>query len=122
MLDRARISSEPEEARELGRVFESAAGYLALLAEPTRLRILHAICSEEHSVGEIVSLTGISQTNVSRHLAMMYRARVLHRRRSGNAVYYSVADATLIEICRSVCAHVALGTGAAVFAAPRRLR
>ncbi len=92
---------------DVGRMFESAASYLSLLSEPTRLRILHAICNEEKSVNAIVAETGATQTNVSRHLALMYRSRVLNRRRDGNVVYYSVADRTLVEICRAVCVRVA---------------
>ncbi len=96
-----------EQDPDVGRMFESAASYLSLLSEPTRLRILHAICNEEKSVNAIVAETGATQTNVSRHLALMYRSRVLGRRRDGNVVYYSVADQTLVEICRAVCVRVA---------------
>ncbi len=92
---------------DVGRMFESAASYLSLLSEPTRLRILHAICNEEKSVNTIVAETGATQTNVSRHLSLMHRSRVLNRRRDGNVVYYSVADRTLVEICRAVCVRVA---------------
>jgi DNA-binding transcriptional ArsR family regulator len=93
------------------RLFESAASYLSLLSEPTRLKILHAICNDEKSVGDIVARTGATQTNVSRHLSKMYSARVLNRRRDGNTVYYSIGDPTLIEICRFVCLHVAADLG-----------
>jgi len=99
------------EEREVDRLFESAASYFSLLSEPTRLKILHAICNEEKSVSEIVSMTGATQTNISRHLSVMYNARVLKRRRVGNAVYYSVGDPTLIKICRAVCMHVACDIG-----------
>ena len=105
MQERA-ATSVPYDA-EVGRVFEAAASYLSLLSEPTRLRILHAICHEERSVNDIVALTGATQTNVSRHLALMYRSQVLSRRRDGNSVFYSIADQTLVRICRSVCNHVA---------------
>jgi len=95
----------------MSRLFESAASYLSLLSEPTRLKILHAICNDEKSVGDIVATTGASPTHVSRHLSQMYRAHVLNRRRDGNAVYYSIGDPTLIEICRFVCLHVAADLG-----------
>ena len=39
---------------ELGRVFETVSRYFALLSEPMRIRILHAICDGERSVSEIV--------------------------------------------------------------------
>jgi DNA-binding transcriptional ArsR family regulator len=100
-----------DDEKEMSRLFESAASYFSLLSEPTRLKILHAICNEEKSVSEIVAMTGATQTNVSRHLSMMYKARVLNRRREGSAVYYSIGDPTMIEICRSVCLHVAADLG-----------
>ena len=39
---------------ELERLFEVVSGYFALLSEPTRLKILNAICEAELSVSEIV--------------------------------------------------------------------
>lgn len=92
---------------ELGRVFETVSRYFALLSEPMRIRILHAICDAERSVSEIVEETGATQTNISRHLNSMYRAGVLTRRKEGNFTYYGVADTALTEICRTVCVHIA---------------
>ncbi len=84
-------------------VFEAVARYFSLLGEPTRLRILHSICQEEKCVSDIITHTGATQTNVSRHLGVMYQAGMLSRRRDGNQIYYSVADAVFIELCRAVC-------------------
>ena len=92
---------------ELGRVFEAVSQYFAVLSEPMRVRILHAICQHEKTVGEIVAETGATQTNVSRHLGTMRRAGVLTRRKSGNFVYYGIADAVITDLCRSVCVHIA---------------
>jgi len=96
---------------ELGRVFETVSRYFALLAEPMRIRILHAICERERSVTEIVEETGATQTNISRHLNSMYRAGVLTRRKEGQFIYYGVADTALTEICRTVCVHIAARAG-----------
>ena len=92
---------------DLDSVFESASCYFALLAEPMRLKILHAICDRERTVGDIVAATGATQTTVSRHLGAMHRAGALSRRRDRNFTWYGVADATLTELCRTVCVHVA---------------
>ena len=51
--------------------------------------------------------TGATQTNVSRHLGLMHRHGVLTRRKEGNLVFYSVADETMLELCRSVCTRIA---------------
>jgi DNA-binding transcriptional ArsR family regulator len=94
-------------ADELDRVFAVVARYFGVLSEPTRLKILHAICQEERSVSAIVDATGATQTNVSRHLGLMLNAGVVSRRRDGNAVYYRVADPEFVDICRSVCVQIA---------------
>lgn len=91
---------------EMGEVFESVARYFSILSEPARLRILHSICQEEKSVGQIVVETEMSQTNASRHLNMMYQAGALKRRRDGTQIFYCVSDSTLTDLCRSVCVRV----------------
>ena len=94
-------------ADELDEVFASVARYFALLSEPTRLKILHAVCNDERSVSQIVASTGASQTNVSRHLALMHQAGVVSRRRDGSAVFYRLVDREFAEICRTVCIRIA---------------
>ena len=103
----APVATKPSGDDELDEVFESVARYFALLAEPMRLRILNAICRDERSVSEIVAATGATQTNVSRHLALMHGAGAVSRRRDGAAVRYRVADPELMEICRTVCVRIA---------------
>jgi len=95
------VMSKPAE------VFDVVASYFSLLAEPMRLRIMHAICEEEKTVSQIVRELGATQTNVSRHLSLMHRSGVLARRKAGNQVHYRAADAAMLEICRSVCDRIA---------------
>lgn len=92
---------------ELDRVFEQVSHYFALLAEPSRLKILHALCDGEKPVGAVVETVGSSQANVSRHLNAMYRSGVLSRRKEANQVYYAIANASVVELCRTVCVQVA---------------
>lgn len=92
---------------ELDPVFNRVAAYFGLLSEPMRLKIVHAICLKEKSVSEIVQVTGATQTSVSRHLNRMHAAGAVARRREGNQVYYRVADANLVDLCRNVCLRIA---------------
>jgi len=92
---------------ELDPVFSAVAAYFSVLSEPTRLKIMHALCLGEKSVTQIVQETGATQTNVSRHLGLMHRHGVVARRKDGTQVIYSVADPTMIELCRSVCTRIA---------------
>jgi DNA-binding transcriptional ArsR family regulator len=111
---RAGSAATPDSPDELQQVFAAVARYFALLAEPTRLSILHAICTAEQSVSAIVATTGATQTNVSRHLALLHQAGAVARRRVGPSVYYRVADPELVTICRTVCVHIAARIDAGV--------
>lgn len=92
---------------ELDHAFDVLASYFGVLSEPTRLRVMHAICEHEKTVSQIVEELGATQTNISRHLNLMHRSGVLTRRKEGNQVYYRAADAEMVEICRSVCNRIA---------------
>ena len=92
---------------ELERLYEVVSDYFGLLAEPTRLKILSAICDGERSVSDIVDRVGASQTNVSRHLNLMYGKGVLKRRRDGQMSFYSIADPNVVTLCRNACIHMA---------------
>ncbi len=89
------------------QVFEQVANYFGLLADPTRLRILSCLCSEERSVNEVVEKIGLTQANISRHLNILFRAGVVDRRREGNLVFYRVIDPNFVDICRTVSITVA---------------
>jgi DNA-binding transcriptional ArsR family regulator len=92
---------------DMSPVFDAVSRYFALLSDPTRLRILHAVCGGERSVTDIVSMTGGTQTNISRHLNQMHERGALARRKDGSHVYYRVADEALVVMCREVCQRVA---------------
>ncbi len=74
-----------------------------VLAEPMRLRILHALQPGEMSVTAIIETTGASQANISKHLAVMTRAEMVGRRKEGLNVFYSITDPVIFELCDLVC-------------------
>lgn len=92
---------------ELDSLLEQVSGYFAVLSEPTRLKIIHALCGGELSVNDIVEKVDSTQSNISRHLNLMYRAGVLQRRKEGTVVLYQVKEPTVVELCRTVCVQVA---------------
>jgi DNA-binding transcriptional ArsR family regulator len=102
-----RSPAEQRAGDDLERVFASVARYFSLLSDPTRLKILHAICQSEQSVTAIVAATGATQTTASRQLALLHQAGVVSRRRERNLVYYRVADPMFVDICRRVCVQIA---------------
>jgi len=76
---------------------------LKAIAEPNRLKILHALDDRELTVGQVLAAVGSSQTNVSKHLAVLRREGVVGSRREGLNVFYRVVDETAFTICRTVC-------------------
>lgn len=80
-------------------LIESMARQFGMLSEPARLKILAALCECEMCVSDLLVITGLSQTNASRHLGLMYLAGVLCKRREGNHVFYKVADRLYVDLC-----------------------
>ena len=86
---------------------QEVAGYFQVLSEPTRLRILNLLRGKERNVGELAQLCGFTAANVSRHLAMLTKHGFLARESRGTSVYYSIADASIYELCDLVCCSIA---------------
>lgn len=82
---------------------ELVARRFAVLSEPMRLRLIQALFDGERSVGELVTATGGTQGNISRHLQTLTQAHVLARRKEGLQVYYSIADPSIFRLCELVC-------------------
>ncbi len=74
-----------------------------VLCEPNRWKILQCLKEAEKTVGEIINVTGLSQTNTSHHLAALSEAGILTRRKQGTTVLYSVQDITVFELFDLVC-------------------
>jgi DNA-binding transcriptional ArsR family regulator len=96
---------------------ESTAELFGLLAAPLRLRIVCLLFEGEQCVGDLTRRADTAQSTLSRHLAMLYRAGVLARRREGAQVFYRVADPRLQALRDCVCrvaAERAPGTGCGI--------
>lgn len=109
----------PEHVRPLlGRLVstrdaESLSGTFALLADPTRCQIVHALAlTRELCVCDLALLVGISQSAMSHQLRILRAEDVVARRRSGRVVYYRLADAHVRHVFRDALRHT-LEQGAA---------
>lgn len=82
----------------------AAAHRFALLSDPTRLRILHAVVERgEMSVGAIAVAAGASRFNTSAHLNRLAGGGLLERRREGSTVFYRIGDENMSRICDIMC-------------------
>jgi len=91
----------PEEA------LERIAARFRALGDASRLRLLSRLMEGERAVGELMEETGLSQTNVSRHLGLLRREGLVERRAEGNRGLYRIADPTMAEVCELVCGSLA---------------
>jgi DNA-binding transcriptional ArsR family regulator len=85
---------------------ELVAARFRAMGDPLRLRILHDLEGGERSVSTLAAGVGTTQPNVSRHLKVLQDADLVSRRPEGNTVYYSIADAMVLEICEMVCSRL----------------
>lgn len=67
------------------------------ISNPNRQAILDMMRSGELTVTELVSKTGISQANLSQHLAILRSKGVVNTRRDGNNIYYSISNMKIIK-------------------------
>lgn len=77
-----------------------ASEFLKSLANAQRLRILCLVMEGERPVGEIAEAVGANQSSVSQNLALMRREGLVVSRRSGQTIYYRLADKRLIKLFR----------------------
>ena len=73
------------------------------LGEPFRLRILQQLEGGEKAVGELVDALDGNQSNVSKHLTILYDAGLVSRRREGTSILYAISDPMVFRLCELVC-------------------
>jgi len=88
------------------------------LAEPSRLAIVEALRCGERNVSELVDVTGLSQSNVSNHLACLLDCGLVVRETRGRYSIYSMADRGL-EALLAEAEVVAAGAGSGFDACAR---
>jgi DNA-binding transcriptional ArsR family regulator len=77
------------------------------LGDPTRLALLQAMFERERTVQDLCAITGASQANTSKHLALLLEQGLVDRRRDGLFTRYRITDPTLEGLCRLVCGSLA---------------
>jgi ArsR family transcriptional regulator, arsenate/arsenite/antimonite-responsive transcriptional repressor len=83
---------------ELDRVAQQ----FRVLGEPMRLKILQLICVKPLTVGEIVTATGATQSNISKHLSLLASAGIIARQKEAQFVYYRLSDPLTMKLCELV--------------------
>lgn len=98
------INGLPEQKLLLG-----AAEIFKMLADPNRLRLLHALAQEEMCVCDLAALVEVSDSAVSHQLRLLRTARLVKFRREGKMVYYQLDDEHVERLLREGLRHAEEG-------------
>jgi DNA-binding transcriptional ArsR family regulator len=87
------------------------------LADPARLSCLLAVREQPHTVNEVVAQTGLSQPNVSKHLACLRDCGLVQAERPGRFISYQLAHAQ-VEVLLQATEALLLEVGEQISACP----
>jgi len=84
------MSAEPDESVSFAKA----------MADETRQRVMSLLCCRWLCVGDIVEeMQGVTQPTVSHHLAVLREAGLVHVRREGKQVFYSLNQDEVVDCC-----------------------
>ena len=86
-------------AQGMDEITRLQADVLKVLSSSTRLEILHLLADGPIDVGRIAGAIGVSQPNVSQHLAVMRAAGLVESDRHGREIHYALTDPDVIVAC-----------------------
>ncbi|PEQ13798.1 transcriptional regulator [Novosphingobium sp. PC22D] len=96
-------TTDPSELQALKSNANAMAGRLKMLSNSERLLMLCRMDEGEVSVSELVDLTGLSQSSVSQHLALLRDEGIAAIRSEAQTRYYSLKDPIVRDIIRALC-------------------
>ena len=87
-------------------ILYSLADLYKVFGDPTRIRILYALSTQEMCVCDIADLLGMTQSAISHQLRVLKQSNLVKFRREGKTVFYSLADAHVYTILAQGLEHV----------------
>lgn len=102
-------ASRPTVSRPLYRV---KAEFFKTLGHPVRIRVLELLSIRDHLVSELLAVIDAEPASLSQQLAVLRRAGLVHTRRDGSSVVYSLAHPQveeLLAVARSILTGILAG-------------
>ncbi len=79
-------------------IHEIKAALFKSLGHPVRVRLLELLTPGERPVSELIAATGLEASHLSQHLTVLRRTGLVTARRTGNAVHYSLAHPSVVDL------------------------
>ncbi|MBF5092645.1 MULTISPECIES: helix-turn-helix transcriptional regulator [unclassified Novosphingobium] len=93
----------PADRSDLKSNANAMAARLKLMSHPERLLMLCRMDEGEVSVNELVDLSGLSQSSVSQHLALLRDEGAVSTRGAAQTRFYSLRDPVVRGIIHALC-------------------
>lgn len=90
------------DTRELEANATEAASLLKAMSNPHRLMILCRLGASEASVGELQTDSGLSQSALSQHLAVLRNRQLVGTRREAQTIYYHLSDPAVRDVIQTL--------------------
>ena len=91
---------EEEEAQRMGEFF-------AVLADPTRLKLVGLLAEQEYCVCDLASKLRMTDSAISHQLRALRSGRLVSYRKEGRQVFYRLNDHHVLDLYRTVREHLA---------------
>lgn len=80
--------------------FMNSVTFAKAMADETRQKIMHLLCCNWLCVSDVVDRLGnVSQPTVSHHLSILREAELVHTRREGKQIFYSLDQDAMVSCC-----------------------
>lgn len=77
-----------------------------VLSDPTRLKIVLALATEELCVIDVAELLGLTESAVSHQIRLLRNLRLVKQRKQGKMVFYSLDDEHIEDLIRVASRHL----------------
>ena len=86
------------------------ADLLRVLADPTRVRILHALSMESLCNCDLATILGVSDSAVSHQMRELRLMKLVTTERRGRMIYYQLSDSHVRHVLEDTMRHVREGS------------
>lgn len=105
ILDPEAVRGVQEHALSAELTLQVAETFKAL-ADPTRVRILHALSHAELCVGDLAAVLGMTESAVSHQLRLLRNLRIVRARRDGKQMFYDLDDEHVARLFQLTLEHL----------------
>ena len=95
----ALMMPDPDKIAKIANIYKA-------MSDPSRLKVLLVLLSQEHCVCDIAVLCGQSDSAISHQLRLLRTMNIVKTRRDGKIIYYSLSDDHVDTLLNMSLAHV----------------